>query len=199
MKKYILTAGITLLAMSSAYADDINVQVSTKTSPTKLTMKPARAMAQGSMTMPMAEPTITTGDVTIDAKIKVLQTEMQAKIKAIREEYHGRIKVLVGDKPISISAQASPMMQSSTTAHGDDRGRMMQGSTTMRGDDHMEINGSSTTVRPLATDGNNPMRHDGDKIPSDKQVRGESTSADASGKVQAQTGIRGFFSRFFGK
>ena len=91
MKKYIITSAMVLAAITSAAAEEGREQ---GTQPTKMIKAMPASMRMASGTpgqMPMREmkemgpPSITTGDAATDAKIKVLQAEMEVKIKAIRD------------------------------------------------------------------------------------------------------------------
>jgi hypothetical protein len=186
MKKYIISTGVALIAITSVCAAESFPQARGTTTP---------GMMRGGKDMPMMPPTITTGDATVDAQIKALQQEMEAKIKAIRDEYQVKIKTAIGDKKVL----NRPQNWSSTTPSGMMRGepgeRMMRGTGTP---EHQMFNGSST------------MRHDGDMmrgtstrphrgdLPTGQAVRGESTE-DGNADTNEQGGVRGFFSRFFGR
>ena len=142
-------------------------------------------------------PAITTGDATVDAQIKTLQTEMEAKIKAIREEYQAKIKVAIGDRKASLKngmgSSTMPMTKGDGRqgkGEGDERGRgiMMRGSTTpMRHEGEM-MHGSSTEG------GYGVMRKEGGNIPNSAQVKGEQTGGNGN-----EGGVRGFFGKFFGR
>ena len=193
MKKYIISSGITLLALSYAGAA---VDV-----PGKAPSSPMMERADTAIMMP---PVITTGDATVDAQIKALQQEMETKIKAIREEYRAKIKAAIGDKKVITRPQGG----SSTTpprmkgeGEGEGEGRMMRGTSTR---------GTSTPRyrEERMVDGtSSPMRRDNDMMrgtstrpraamPTGQAVRGESTEGSDTPSNQA-TGFRGFFSKLF--
>jgi hypothetical protein len=98
---------------------------------------------------------MTTGDPVIDAKLKVLNEEMEAKIKALRDEYQAKIKALIGDRKLlpMVVASGSParMMQ----GEKGERNGQMTGSTTERDDKQRARMGD---VRGVTTDSSDNER-----------------------------------------
>ena len=152
------------------------------------------AMPTTGVGMMMVPPTITTGDVITDTKIKALQIEMETKIKAIRDEYQGKIKVLIGDKKVN---SGNDMMNrgSSTVRMGsprmEDRNERRGTSTMMHREGEM-MNGSGTP------EGRPEMRGEG-QVPGGKQVKDESTEGGSEQAAPKEGGFRGFFNKFFGR
>jgi Skp family chaperone for outer membrane proteins len=61
----------------------------------------ASAHEEASSTVKIISPTsqkALTGNVAVNAQVKMLRVEMETKIKAIQADYESRIKLLVGDK-----------------------------------------------------------------------------------------------------
>ena len=190
MKKYIISSGITLLALSYAGAA-VNVPGKAPSSP----------MMEHADTVMMMLPVIATGDAAIDTQIKTLQQEMETKIKAIRDEYHTKIKAVIGDKKVITRPQGWSSTTPPKMMKGEGEGRMMRGTST-RGTSTLKYREEHTM------DGtSSPMRHHDDMMrgtstrpraamPTGQAVRGESTEGDVSASVEVG-GFRGFFSKLF--
>lgn len=198
MKKYIITTGIALLALSSVYAENREVhttQPGRMGRPMMATSTRPAMRTEGSISAQMMSPSITTGDATTDAAIKALQIEMEAKIKAIRQEYQVKIKALIGDKNVTINNGDSMVITGSATMRGDDHERMMRGSSTMM--NHDERMRASTTHDGEMMD--RQMIHQEGKTSDGQGVSNGSTKTEGGHAPQAQGGVRGFFGRLFGR
>lgn len=188
MKKYIISAGVAMIAISTVYAEDgsgaagqpmMRMQAVGQAGSVNGGSVMVRSGADAAIVrgMPMAAtgmmlPVITTGDTAIDAKIKTLQEERVAKIKAINLEYDAKIKALIGDKTITVSRpNAEPGDSPSTGAAG--MGRMMLGGS------------ASTTARPPMT---------GLRVHTDDDVEGVAESEPAAPGL-----MRNFFNRLFNR
>lgn len=104
----------------SAQGGSVNVMYAKPGTPTTAT---ARA-AMPAVMMGAAMPTITTGDATVDAKIKALQDERYAKIKALNAEYDAKLKAIIGDKTITIG-RGGGVNGGTAPSAGKPSGRMM--------------------------------------------------------------------------
>jgi len=185
MNKYIISAGIATLAISSVSALESGA-ARENIRPVMMNMKASSTLARPAIAataLMQAMPLIpVTGDAATDATIKALQTEMEAKIKVIRDDYQAKIKAVIGDKkilnrpPMATSSQREMMRK-----EGEGERPMMGGATGTRAMEvrkEMMQNGSTSAPRPVG-------RMMGG------QVKGAETS-------EAQTGGLGIFG-FFGK
>ncbi len=186
MKKYVITTAIALTAITGVFAEGQEGRRMMATTTRAAMVMPA---SQGIM---MSQPTITTGDAATDAQIKALQTEMEAKIKAIRDEYQAKIKAVIGDRKVK-TGNGEWMRASST------RMDMRKGSSTMIHHNENEsehegmMNGSGTPV--MRGEG----RGEGNRVPREGMVKGESTEAPGASTAEFKGGVRGFFGRLFGR
>lgn len=193
MKKYIISTTLALTAITFTSAQ------------TQVTQQIA-IQKQPQENRQMMPPVITTGDAAVDAKIKALQEEMEVKIKAIREEYQVKIKAAIGDKKILNQLRNGTSSQrigregegregraTSSPITKDDAKRRFANEVSTSSARELLKKASTTPMNP-----GKPMPKDGRQIPTDRQVRGESTSAE-NVQQESQGGIGSFFGRLFGR
>jgi hypothetical protein len=193
MKKYSILTALALTAVSFASAEtQVTQQVGIQKQP-----------QENRQIMP---PVITTGDATVDARIKALQEEMEVKIKAIREEYQVKIKTAIGDKKILNQLRNGTSTQrigregegregratSSPITKDDAKRRFANEVSTSSGRELLK-KASTTPMTP-----GKQMPKDGRQITTDRQVRGASTTAE-SVQQENEGGVGGFFGRLFGR
>ena len=195
MKQYIISTSIAFVVAGTAFAQDADqtspaaprepammgrMQVGAPTGGVVNTMYgKASAPVASARVIPASSvmsmmPTITTGDVTIDAKIKALQEERIAKLKALNAEYDAKLKALIGDRKITIGRGNGEPGDASSA--GQMRARPM-----------LDVRGSSSA----------PVQN-GEPVGGYGSRDGDS-DGDAMGENRPAAGIRGFIGRFFGR
>lgn len=199
MNKYLISVGIVVASLATVSANEIagtvsvdagNVVYTTSVAGTAAGQAgtvtvtsgamPVRAMVGGQAISVKAMPinaayqmggVMTTGDATVDAKIRVIEEERMTKIRAINVEYDAKVKAAMGNlKPkayttTSISGQAAIAPTEAPT-------KGPQGNS-------MRIN-SSADAQVQA----------GDAMTMEAK-------AGANGEIGFPTGIRGFFFKLF--
>ena len=145
MKKISIATALVASAIVFANAQELRANLKAEVRPS-VTIGQGNGM--GNDTGRVEANGVVTGDVAIDAEVRLLLKEEQDKIQAIRVEYQAKLKKLIGDKKVRFVASSSSTVQVNGGMMGEDNGNgMKRGVMDANGRTDMEVKGNAFGLR----------------------------------------------------